>query len=116
MRVRRINIRLLAGGLVGVGALALSTIPAFATSGTAAITAGTFSFVSSPSTVAFADTLNGHDQTAPAAQAFDIGDATGSGTGWNITATSTTFTAGAHTLSTAATTVSSGPTVACDAS
>ena len=33
---------------------------------------------------------------------MDISDATGSG-GWNVTATSTTFTAGAKTLSMAAT-------------
>ena len=49
-------------------------------------------------------------------QALDVGDSTGAGAGWNITGTSTTFTAGARTLPTTATTVAAGPTVACDAS
>ena len=48
-------------------------------------------------------------------QALDVADATGSGAGWDITATSTTFTTGSVTLSTTATTVQSAPTRACDA-
>jgi hypothetical protein len=64
--------------------------------------------------VSFAGTLSGADQTLSAAQAFDVGDATGSGAGWNATATSTTFTTGTHTLATGATTVTSAPGVACD--
>ena len=51
-------------------------------------------------------------------ESFDVGDATGSGTGWNITATSTTFTTGgatSHTLPTSAVTVQSAPSVSCDA-
>ena len=71
-------------------------------------------FVSAAPNVNFSDTLNGKDQTVTATQALDIGDARGSGAGWNITATSTTFTAGAVTLSTTATTVQSAPTIACD--
>ena len=51
-------------------------------------------FVSAAPNVNFSDTLNGKDQT--------------------VTATSTTFTAGAVTLSTTATTVQSAPTIACD--
>ena len=44
-----------------------------------------------------------------------MSDATGSGAGWNLTATSTTFaTGGGPTLATTSTTVQSGPTRACD--
>ncbi len=92
------------------------SLPAAATTGTATISAGSLAFVSTPPNVSWSATLNGLDQTPTTTQALDVGDATGSGTGWNITATSTTFTAGAHTLSTAATTVTAAPTDACDAS
>ena len=58
-------------------------------------------------------TLDGLNHTKTAAASFDITDST-NGNGWNISATSTTFTAGAHTLPTTATTVASAPTAACD--
>ena len=104
--------------LLGGAAVTATALPAGATtSATASINAGSLAFVSSPTTVSFSDTLNGTNQTATSNQAFDVGDATGSGTGWNITATSTTFaTSGnTHTLSTAATSVPSAPSIACDA-
>jgi hypothetical protein len=107
--------RLLAAAAAAGAAVLLTAAPAGATSATATLTAGSLAFVSTPPAVGFSATLNGTDQTPTDAQALDIGDATGSGAGWNITATSTTFTAGAHTLSTTATTVTSTPTVACDA-
>jgi WxL domain surface cell wall-binding len=94
----------------------LSAVPAGATSATATLTAGSLAFVSSPPSVSFSTTLNGTDQTVNATQAIDVDDATGSGTGWNLTATSTSFTTGSHTLSTSATNVASAPSVACDAS
>jgi WxL domain surface cell wall-binding len=105
-------------GAAGVAAsVVIGAAPAGAISGTATISAGALAFVSSPSSVGFSATLNGQDQTVTSAQTFDIGDATGSGVGWNVTATSTTFTTGGgspRTLSTSATTVQSTPTVACD--
>jgi len=102
----------------GVAALAAALPAGASTSASASINAGSLAFVSSPSTVSFSDTLDGTNQTATATQTFDVGDATGSGTGWNITATSTTFatSGGTHSLPTSATTVSSQPSVACDAS
>src|SRR5205823_10737382 len=54
------------------------------------------------------------DVVATATQPFDVGDATGSGSGWNITATSTSFTAGTHSLAPTAVTVPAVATVACD--
>jgi hypothetical protein len=83
------------------------------------LTAGSLAFINSTpaATITFpATTLNGANQTVSATLAFDIGDATGSGSGWNVTATSTTFTSGSHTLPTTATTVPSAPTPSCDAS
>ena len=99
-----------------VSAALAGSLPAAATTGTATISAGSLAFVSTPPNVSFAATLNGLDQTPTNNEAIDVGDATGSGTGWNITATSTTFTTGTKSLSTSATTVTAGPTDACDAS
>jgi WxL domain surface cell wall-binding len=99
--------------------LALSGVfagSAHATSATATLTAGALGFVSTPPAVSFSATLNGLNQEPTTTQALDVSDATGSGAGWNLTATSTTFTAGAHTLSTSATTVGTAPALACDAS
>ncbi|HZQ76778.1 MAG TPA: hypothetical protein VFE55_05575 [Acidimicrobiia bacterium] len=60
-----------------------------------------------PSTVAFpAVTLNGTDQTATASAGLTPSDMSGSAAGWNVQATSTTFTnGGGRTLPTSATTV-----------
>jgi hypothetical protein len=66
-----------------------------ATTASVTLTAGSLAFINSTpaSTVTFpATTLNGTNQNITATLAFDIGDATGSGSGWNVTATSTTFT------------------------
>lgn len=104
------------GAALAAAAALASALPAAATTGTATISAGSLAFVSSPPNVSFNATLNGLDQTITSTEAIDVGDATGSGTGWNITATSTTFTTGTKTLSTAATTVTGAPTDACDAS
>ena len=105
--------------VLGVVVLSLVGAPAaVAATGTATISAGSLSFVSAPPNVSFAGVLSGVDQTlSSGAQAIDVGDATGSGTGWNVTATSTTFTTGGgtpHTLATTATSLTSAPTDACD--
>jgi hypothetical protein len=105
----------LVGLTISIALVAGSSVTANALTGTATITAGTLAFVSAPPNVSFSATLNGADQTASSAQAIDISDATGSGAGWDITATSTTFTAGAKTLATSSTTLSGAPTTACDA-
>ena len=98
------------------GALALAQSASATTSATATLTAGTLGFINStPANVTFSGTLNGANQTLTTTQPFDVSDASGSGAGWNITATSTTFTSGGHTLATTATTVQAGPTIACDA-
>jgi hypothetical protein len=111
--------RRLAVGLAAAMVAALLPVAALAATGTATIAAGSLGFVSTPPNVSFSATLNGLDQTVTTTQALDVGDATGSGTGWNITATSTTFTTGGgspHLLSTSATSLTSAPTDTCDAS
>lgn len=110
-RVRGYAAGVLAAGAVLIGCAST----AGAATSTATIAAGTLGFVSTPPDVTFNDTLNGTNQTATATEAIDVRDATGSGAGWNLTATSTTFALGAHTLSTTATTLTAAPTVACDA-
>ena len=118
-RATRLTRRVRHGAVLAlVGAVAMvagTAAPADALTGTATITAGSLAFVSAPANVSFSATLNGTDQTITSNQALDVSDATGSGAGWNITATSTTFTVGAKTLATTSTTLTGAPTTACDA-
>ena len=112
-RILKISAALAACG----AALVFGAPTAGAATGTATLTAGSLAFLSTPPDVSFAATLTGGDQTTTATQALDVGDATGSGAGWNIAATSTTFSTGGgspRTLPTTATTVQGAPSVACD--
>jgi photosystem II stability/assembly factor-like uncharacterized protein len=79
------------------------------------LTAGTLSFINgTPNNVGFPTVLlNGNDQVSTQVQPFDVRDATGSGNGWAITATSTTFTSGLNSLSPTATSIVAAPTEAC---
>ena len=70
-------------------------------------------WVTTPGNITFANTLNGTDQIATATLALDVGSGVITG-GWNITATSTAFTAGIRNLAAAATTILIIPTRACD--
>src|SRR5713226_4344885 len=88
------RIGLLSALVASIGLLLGSTASADATTATATLSAGSLAFVSAPPAVSFSATLNGLDQTPTTTQALDVGDATGSGTGWDITATSTTFSTG----------------------
>jgi hypothetical protein len=78
-------------------ALLASAGPATAAPGTATITGGTLT-MTPPASVAFSATLTGVDQSTAALQAIGVNDSTGTGTGWNVTLTSTTFTVAARTL------------------
>jgi len=87
------------------------------TTGTITVTAGTL-MESSATSPALRLTTNGLAQTASYALAITMTDATGSGSGWNLTITSTTFStddATPHTLSTSASFLT-GVTAACIAS
>jgi hypothetical protein len=100
---------------------ALAALPAVsqaATTASVTLTAGSLAFINSTpaANITFpATTLNGTQQAVTSTLAFDVGDATGSGAGWNVTGTSTTFTSTGHTLPTTATTIASAPTATCDA-
>jgi hypothetical protein len=93
-----------------VSSLLLVAALARSTTASATLTAGSLGFASTPAAVNFPSTaLNGQDKTVTAQQPLDIADATGSGAGWNITATSTLFKSGSNALPAGATTVSSAP-------
>jgi WxL domain surface cell wall-binding len=109
--------------LAAVSALAtagLSVLPGAsqaATTASVTLSGGSLAFLNSTpaATLTFpATTLNAANQTITATLAFEIGDATGSGSGWNVTATSTTFTSLTHTLPTTATTVQAAPVATCN--
>jgi len=115
-RLSNTRTRLAAASALALAVVGVAAPSAGATAASATLTAGSLGFVSAPSAVTFPSTpLTGLNQTLTAPQTIDIGDATGSGAGWNITATSTTFTSGANTLPTSSTTIASAPsTPTCD--
>ena len=102
-------------GGIALGALTVLIMPgaAFASAGTATFTAGDLT-MNAPATVAFTATLSGIDQAVNAHQSIDVLDNTGSGAGWNVTLTSTTFTQGSFTLPTDAVSKLAGAIGGCD--
>jgi WxL domain surface cell wall-binding len=98
-------------GAAAITSVLLAAAPAMATNASATLTAGTLGFATTPAAVTFPSTaLNGQNKTVTVQQPLDIADATGSGAGWNITATSTQFkTTGGNTLPLGSVTVASAP-------
>jgi WxL domain surface cell wall-binding len=100
---------LLTGGLTMPGLLAAGPAQAIACgtpvadavpctlTGTATVTAGPLN-LTSPRALAWATTLNGLDQQladmTAAQQAYQVVDATGSGAGWHVTVSASTFSSG----------------------
>ena len=90
--------------LLGLGVLAL-VLAAVAVAGTVTATAtvtgaGALS-LSNGATASISDTLDGSDQSVSYSVPLTMNDLRGSGAGWNLTMTSTTFNDGAgHTLAT----------------
>jgi hypothetical protein len=96
--------------------------------GTATVTAGALN-LTSPVALTWASTETGVDQqvvdTTTAHQSYLVNDATGSGAGWHVTVSATTFTTGTITLANAGTFSTTGsvtsisattaPTAACSA-
>jgi hypothetical protein len=120
-------------GVLGAGSAQAAAcgpaVPAGTTctlTGTLTVSAGLLN-MTSPTALAWADTLNGLDQTVVDAtvahQSYLINDATGSGAGWHVTVSATQFTTGSITLALAGTLVTTGsatsitattsPTAAC---
>ncbi len=95
---RAIAILLFATATLAVAAVATAaTVTASGTvtgAGSVTLTSGT--------TATFAATLDGTDQTVNYTVPLTIVDARGTGGGWNLTLTSTTFTTGTRTLATTA--------------
>jgi len=132
---------LLAGGLGAAGLLTAGPAGAAACSGavpagtsctdtgTLVLTAGALT-LTSPTALGWAGTLNGLDQQlvdpTSAHQSYLVNDATGSGAGWHVTVSATTFTSGANTLPNTGTLSTTGsitaiaavtaPTAACSVS
>jgi len=101
--------------LVLVMAIGGSAITAFADSGTArvAVNAGNLTLTGVTNVSATAVTLTGDDQTTTYSMGLTVNDARGSGTGWNLSVTSTTFTTGSQSLSNTASSINAAPAVVC---
>jgi hypothetical protein len=94
---------------------------------TPAVSFGDSQTLTSPASLGWAATLNGRNlstvDTVPADQQFTVDDTTGTGAGWHITVSATTFTSGTDTLpdtgtfvftgSISAATASSAPSSSC---
>jgi hypothetical protein len=120
MRSQTATRRRLAAGLAGAGALVLGAVAGLAVSGAGAAGAATCAggtactitakaylnggalTMIAPGSLSWITTLRGPAQqlvdTIAADQSLRVNDATGSGLGWHITATATTFTSGDITL------------------
>jgi hypothetical protein len=96
--------------LLGLSALAL-VLTAVAVAGTVTATAtvtgaGALS-LSHGTTATISDTLDGSDQSVNYTLPLTMNDLRGTGTGWNLTMTSTSFTNGTQTLATNASSIAS---------
>jgi WxL domain surface cell wall-binding len=88
-----ISIGIAFAALVVIGGALGATLTTGTVTGTAGIG------LTQPATAAFADTLNGADQLATYSPLLNIVDARGTGAGWNLQISATTFTdVGGHTL------------------
>lgn len=99
---------------MAIGGSAIAAFADSSTGATIAVNAGTLTESGPGSVSATAVTLNGSDQTTTYALGLTVNDATGSGAGWKLTITSTTFSTsgGTHSLSTSASNIT-GVSVSC---
>lgn len=103
---RRISKGLTLAALAAVPLLAPASALAATATSTGTVSAGTLS-LSTTAAPTFSAALDGTDQTPTYTLPATVNDATGSGSGWNTTVTSTQFTTGGATPQTLATTASS---------
>lgn len=86
--------------------------------GTVTVSGGTLS-LTSPSSLSWADTLDGLDQSAvdvtSGDQQYTVNDATGTGSGWHVTAAATTFATGSDSLPDSGTLETTGSTTSASA-
>ncbi len=88
------------------GAVSLASATPVTVTATATVGAGNLT-LSTSATPSLSATLNGTDQTPTYSMALNANDETGSGSGWNLTITSTQFSTGGGTPRTLATDASS---------
>lgn len=100
--------------IIGIGIAAIALVAAtvaFAgnVTATATVSAGNSGnlALSLPSNPSISSTLDGTDQTASYSLALGLNDVRGSGAGWNMTVTSTSFSDGTHTLANNSSTIAS---------
>jgi hypothetical protein len=100
--------------LIAIFSLAGTGLAQSDITGSVTVTGGSLS-MGTPTDPSFTGvTLDGTNKTTTATSTIDVKDLTGSGAGWNLQVTSTTFTDGSHDLSDTATTIT-GVTAVCDA-
>ncbi|HWB22173.1 MAG TPA: WxL domain-containing protein [Gaiellaceae bacterium] len=103
MKSRLLILLALAAAALAAAAVAVaSTVTA-----TATVTGAGSLALSNGATATISDTLDGTDQAVNYTLPLTMTDARGTGTGWNLTITSTTFTTGTHTLATSASSIAS---------
>ena len=98
---------------MAIGGSAIAAFADSSTGATVAVTGGNLSESGPTSVSATPVTLNGSDQTTSYSLGLTVIDPRGTGGGWNLTITSTTFTTGTHSLSTTASNINAAPTVTC---
>jgi hypothetical protein len=100
--------RLVISLAVAAAALVVAAVAIAGTvTATATVTGAASLSLSHGSTATISDTLDGTDQAVNYTLPLTLADARGTGTGWNLTVTSTTFTTGSHTLATTASSIAS---------
>ena len=106
------KLTILIGLTVAALALAAAAVAGTVTA-TATVTGAGSLGLTHGATASISDTLDGSDQSASYTVPLSVTDARGTGAGWNLTITSTTFTdSSSHTLATTASTIT-GVTSAC---
>ena len=109
-------IRILAVAAGATLTLGIATaVPALAANATATLTGAGSPAILSSTTPAWLQTLDGLDHTVNATATVDINDATGAGSGWNLTLSGAVLTSSGHTLA-QPTTASAAAFPSCDAS
>lgn len=111
----RVGTLVVATGAALAFGLALPAGPALAANATATLTGAASPVIASSTTPSWSQTLDGIDHTVTATATVDVSDATGAGSGWNLTLSGAVLTSGSHTLS-QPTTASAATFSACDAS
>lgn len=112
----RMRAGFLAAGTGALLTIAMATaMPASAANATATLTGAGSPAILSSTTPSWTQTLDGLDHTVSSNGTVDVNDATGSGSGWNLTLSGAVLTSGGHTLP-QPTTSAAATFSACDAS